>query len=209
MKKIIYLLLLFLNANSAAAHNPQVSTVSFIQNENNQWSVYITAPLYTYQLAIQKNKPNLKIDSIDALNMQKYIFELVKNNFIINDNNSIPLINEKIQLAHETTVYFDIANTIKTFTPNSVHFSAFDKLENHFTLLKIVSKNGKQIHYILNTDNQFSYPLNKIKDMSIVNFFDKNKYIEVVSRIGVRYILITGTIFFLFYILFKRSILYK
>ena len=200
MKKIIYIIILFLLVNTASAHNPQVSTISIIQNENNKWSVFVTAPLYSCQLAIHKNYPNLKIDSIDALQMQKLILDLVKNNLMINGDNKVKLIYEKIQLAHETTIYFEVNNTVQNFIPFAINFSAFSKLKNHFTLLKIVPNNDKQINYILNSDNQFSYPKKENEDISVSNFFNLNKYIEVISRIGVRYLLIAGVTFFIFYV---------
>jgi hypothetical protein len=205
MRKIGSLIVLILLVNNASAHNPQVSTISIIQNESNKWSVFITAPLYTCQSAILKYYPSLMIDSLNAFETQKLILNLVKENFIINGDNNVKLTNAKIQLAHETTLYFDIQSDKADFNPSEINFMAFSKLANHFTLLKIVPNKGQQINYILNSDNQFNYPQIKNQDMSkssILNF-------NIVSRIGVRYVLITFATFIFFYVLFKRKILYK
>ena len=129
-----------------------------IQNENKQWSVFITAPLYTCQSAIHENYPSLKIDTLNAFETQKLILNLVKTSFIINGDNTVKLINDKIQLAHETTLYFDIQSNNNDFSPSTINFSAFSKLINHFTLLKIVPNKGKEISFILNSDNEFNYP---------------------------------------------------
>jgi len=82
--------------------------------------------------------------------------DLVKNNLIINGDSSVKLINDKVQLAHETTIFFDINND--NFLPTEISFTAFSKLYNHFTLLKIVSYQSKEITYILDKDNKFHFP---------------------------------------------------
>lgn len=209
MHKKSILLILIIICTKAFAHNPQVSTISIIQQENKKWSVFITAPLYTCQLAIHENYPKIKIDSLNAFETQKLILNLVKLNFLINKDSTIKLINEKIQLAHETTFYFDIQSNSADFRPNEISFKAFSKLTNHFTLLKIVPNHGKEISYILNSDNKFSYPNIINQNMSKSTIFDLNKFFDIISRIGIRYLLIAGTTFIFFYVLLKRKILYK
>ena len=209
MRKIRCLILLILLGNNASAHNPQVSTISIIQNENNKWSVFITAPLYTCQSTIHENYPNIKIDSSNVFETHKLVLKLVNENLMINKDSNVKLINGKIQLAHETTLYFDIQSDKAEFNPSELSFKAFSKLANHFTLLKIVPNKGQQITYILNNDNKFSYPKIKTQVMTTSSIFNFNKYFDIVSRIGVRYILIAGATFIFFYILFKRKIFYK
>jgi hypothetical protein len=156
MLKIGCLILLLVFVVNGYAHNPQVSTISMIQNENNKWSVFITAPLYTFQLVIKEKYPEMNMDSISPFEMQKLILDLVKNNLKINGATDLKLTNDKVQLAHETSVFFDLNKD--DFLPIAISFAAFDKLYNHFTLLKIVSKKEKEITYILNTENAFEYP---------------------------------------------------
>ena len=155
MFKIRCLIISLLLVKSSFAHNPQVSTISIIQNENKKWSVFITAPLYTCQLAIKDKFPQMNMDSISSYEIQKIILDLVKNNLIFNGDANLKLVNDKVQLAHETTIFFDINND--NFSPTTISFTAFSKLYNHFTLLKIVSKTEKEITYILNTENKFNF----------------------------------------------------
>ena len=155
MYKIRCLIISLLLVKSSFAHNPQVSTISIIQNENKKWSVFITAPLYTCQLAIKDKFPQMNMDSISSYEIQKIILDLVKNNLIFNGDANLKLVNDKVQLAHETTIFFDINND--NFSPTTISFTAFSKLYNHFTLLKIVSKTEKEITYILNTENKFNF----------------------------------------------------
>ncbi len=156
MLKIGCLTLLLLFVVSGYAHNPQVSTISIIQNENKKWSVFVTAPLYTCQLALKEKYPKINMDSIRPSELQKLILDLVKSNLKINGDAVLKLTNDKVQLAHETSVFFDISND--DFLPTAISFTAFSQLYNHFTLLKIVSKTEKEITYILNTENRFQYP---------------------------------------------------
>ncbi len=156
MLKIGCLTLLLLFAVNGYSHNPQVSTISIIQNENKKWSVFVTAPLYTCQLAIKEKYPEMNMDSIRPSEMQKLILDLVKSNLKINGDAVLKLTNDKIQLAHETSVFFDVAKD--DFSPTEISFNAFSHLYNHFTLLKIVSKTEKEITYILNTENTFHFP---------------------------------------------------
>ena len=204
MRKIQLLLILLFLCKINFAHNPQVSTISIIQQQDKKWSVFITAPLYACQLAIAANFPNSKIDSLNVLATQDLISALVENNLIINGNINIKLTNTKIQVAHETTIYFDIADTIKI---NKVDFKAFDKLREHFTLLKIVPLNGTEISIVLNNDNDYVYSIKE--DAKQVSITILTKYFDIVSRIGIRYLLIAGITFILFYVLLKRKILYK
>ena len=156
MLKIGCFTLLLLFVVYGYAHNPQVSTISIIQNEYKKWSVFVTAPLYTCQLAIKEKYPEINMDSIRPSELQKLILELVKSNLKINGDNILKLTNDKVQLAHETSVFFDISND--NFLPTAISFTAFSQLYNHFTLLKIISKTEKEITYILNTENTFQYP---------------------------------------------------
>jgi len=156
MLKIGCLTILLLFVVNGYAHNPQVSTISIIQNENKKWSVFITAPLYTCQLAIKEKYPKMNMDSISPFEMQKLILDLVKSNLKINGDDDLKLINDKVQLAHETSIFFDISND--HFLPTTISFTAFSQLYNHFTLLKIVPSNSKEVAYILNTDNKFHFP---------------------------------------------------
>jgi len=156
MFKIRCLIISLLLVKSLFAHNPQVSTITIIQNENKKWSVFITAPLYTCQLAIKDKFPQMNMDSISSYEIQKIILDLVKNNLIFNGDANLKLINDKVQLAHETTIFFDINND--NFSPTTISFTAFSKLYNHFTLLKIIPSNSEEITYILNTENKFNFP---------------------------------------------------
>jgi len=186
MFKIGCLILLLLFVVNGYAHNPQVSTISIIQNENKKWSVFVTAPLYTCQLAIKEKYPELNMDSIRPSEMQKLMLDLVKSNLKINGDEVLKLTNDKVQLAHETTIFFDINND--HLLPTEISFTAFSQLYNHFTLLKIVSKTEKEITYILNTDNKFLFPkINETRStpfymylliipISIILFFLLKKY---------------------------------
>ena len=141
MFKIRCLIISLLLVKSLFAHNPQVSTISIIQNENKKWSVFITAPLYTCQLAIKDKFPQMNMDSINSYDIQKIILDLIKNNLIFNGDANLKLINNY------------------NFSTTTISFTAFSKLNNHFTLLKIVPSNSKEITYILNTENKFHYPI--------------------------------------------------
>jgi len=186
MLKIGCLTILLLFAVNGYAHNPQVSTISIIQNENKKWSVFITAPLYTCQLAIKEKYPQMNMDSIRPSEMQKLMLDLVKSNLKINGDEVLKLTNDKVQLAHETTIFFDINND--HLLPTEISFTAFSQLYNHFTLLKIVSKTEKEITYILNTENKFLFPKKNetrstpfymyllIIPISIILFFLLKKY---------------------------------
>ena len=167
MLKIGCLILLLLFVVNGYAHNPQVSTISIIQNENKKWSVFITAPLYTCQLAIKEKYPQMNMDSIRPSEMEKLILDLVKSNLKINGDAVLKLTNDKVQLAHETTIFFDINND--HLLPTEISFTAFSQLYNHFTLLKIVSKTEKEITYILNTENKFLF--SKINETRSTPFY--------------------------------------
>lgn len=167
MNKIISTVILLVLLNSATAHNPQVSSISIVQNENKKWTVLVTAPLNTCQLAIQESFPNIILDSINPYKLQQLILNLIKNNIILNDDKNFKLINDKILLAHETLVYFEIQNDQIKFIPNKVEFKAFSKLRDHFTVLKIVSYGQKEINFILNSENDFTYPTIKKKETNI------------------------------------------
>jgi hypothetical protein len=167
MKKIIGIIILLVLVNSASAHNPQVSSMSIIQNENKKWTVFITAPLSTCQLAIHDNFPNLLLDSINPYKLQDLILNMVKKSISINNNKNFKLINDKIQLAHETMVYFELQHDQPNFMPDKVEFKAFSKLSDHFTVLKIIAYGGKEMNYILSSENGFNYPAINKKEITL------------------------------------------
>jgi len=189
MQKLITAVILLILMKNAIAHNPQVSTISFIQDQESKWSVFITAPLYTCQLALKLNNPTLKFDSLDVFALQKLIVGLIKNNLTINDNRKIHVVNDKIQVGHETTIYFDIADLSNI---SRIDFKAFSKLKDHFSLLKIVPQKSKVVSYILNSENGYVYADRK----------------EANSEIGFKYKLyvVASAIVLFFYLTFKQKI---
>lgn len=172
MNKIKWLICFLIISRTVYAHNPQVSTISIIQNQNKKWDVFITAPLYTCQLAIKASHPTFNTDSLDIYATQNLIIDLIKNNLIINQINNIKLINTKIQLAHETTIYLNIDDTLNI---NEIDFKAFSKLNDHFTVLKLVPLNKAELSYIFNSSNNFKYTTDKIKSKSY------NKYLSLIT----------------------------
>lgn len=158
MHKKSILLIIIIICTKAFAHNPQVSTISIIQQENKKWSVFITAPLVTYQLAISNNFPTLKIDSLDVYTTQNIILDLLRKNLLINGRKNIKLINNRIQIAHETTIYFELEDTSNIY---QVNFTTFRNLVDHFTLFKLVPFNKSEITYILQSDNKYIYQPSK------------------------------------------------
>lgn len=188
-KKILFLILINI-CTKAFAHNPQVSTISIIQQENKKWSVFITAPLSTFQLAIVANFPTLNMDSLDVYAIQNIIPDLLRNNLIINDNENINLINTKIQVAHETTIYFELSDTSSI---RQIKFTTFSKLTDHFTLFKIVPLNKKEITYILNSDNNYVFRLNKSDNKIKINY-----------SIAFGYLLLVLSILLMFYFIIKK-----
>ena len=128
----------------------------------------------------------MNMDNIRPSEMQKLMLDLVKSNLKINGDEVLKLTNDKVQLAHETTIFFDINND--HLLPTEISFTAFSQLYNHFTLLKIVSKTEKEITYILNTENKFLFPKKNetrstpfymyllIIPISIILFFLLKKY---------------------------------
>ena len=174
-KKILFLILINI-CTKAFAHNPQVSTISIIQQENKKWSVFITAPLSTFQMAIVANFPTLNIDSLDVYAIQNIIPDLLRNNLIINESENINLINKKIQVAHETTIYFELSDTSSI---RQIKFTTFSKLTDHFTLFKIVPLNKKEITYILNSDNNYVFQLNQSDNKIKINYSIVFEYLLV------------------------------
>ena len=204
MRKLLFVISFLFFVGNAGAHSPQVSTISFIQNENKSWSVFITAPLYACQLAIQANYPAIDADSLDIVSLQQLMISLIKEKLIINGGNKLNPVSAKIQVAHETTVYFEIKDSILI---NEVDYKVFSKLRDHFTLLKIVPLGAGANSYVLNSDNRYVY---KVQDrLMLGGFFNLNKYLDIVYRIGSRYILIAGIAFLIFYAVFIRKILFK
>jgi hypothetical protein len=201
MRKILLTITITFFLLNACAHSPQVSTISFIQNENKSWSVFITAPLYACQLAIQANYPTIDTDSLVIDSFQRLMISLIKQKLIINGDSNVNLVNAKIQVGHESTMYFEINDSLPI---NEVDFKVFDKLRDHFTLLKLVPQKANEINCVLNTENNYVYIVQghfkKEVDLNL------NKYLDIIYEIGSRYILIVVSAFLITYILYRRGI---
>ncbi len=174
-KKSLFLIFIIICVK-AFAHNPQVSTISIIQQENKKWSVFITAPLVTYQLAISNNFPTLKIDSLDVYTTQNIILDLLRKNLLINGNENIKLRNNRIQIAHETIIYFELDDTTHI---RQVNFTVFSKLVDHFTLFKLIPFNQKEITYILQSDNKYIYQKNEGNNINGIDYWLMVPYILI------------------------------
>ena len=198
MLKSYFLFSLLFLFKCANAHNPQVSTISFLEDQNNKWSVFITAPLYTFQLALTANNPNLEIEKLDPIAMQNEISKLLKSNLILNNDLGLRLGNEKIRLGHETTIYYTINNTAGDFDIKSLSFKSFDKLKEHFILLKIVPSQSTEIQFILNSDNKYMYSDNEKK-------IDTPSSMRVYVLLTLSMLIIAG----LFYYVFKEKAIIK
>ena len=157
MRKLFLCIYFTVTATWLYAHNPQVSTISILQDQQKKWTMFITAPLYTYQMALQSNYSDINIDSLDSKQIQKLIIDLIKNTTSIRNKGDVKLENEKFQLGHESIIFFDLIGMENNINEITIKFNSFKKLYSHFTFLKIVPYKGKQINFILNADNDFTY----------------------------------------------------
>jgi len=162
MKKHLFILLLlpFL----MKGHSPQISTFAIVQDKDAHWTVHISSSLSAFQYALGNKTIMTEIA------FQKELITALKKSIQIKSGlfNSIKLTDGQCHLGHQTDVKFSLLGMPKNSTNLTIENRFFDKLYNHYMVLKVIDKQTESNQFILNSANEFKAIVKKDKDAILI-----------------------------------------
>ena len=163
MKILILFFAGLLVSLTSYAHNPQLSTLTIIQEEGKRYAVLISVPLVTCQEIIQNSYSEVSVDSLDMNEFNNLLIDLIKkqSKFIINGSDTLTLSLAKINYGHEIEIYFQFYELVEKIDSMKVMFNPFSLLQEHNTILRVSQSNKTTSNFILNQENDYSLYLKR------------------------------------------------
>lgn len=160
MKKISIILLICLHSVGIFAHNAQISTIALVQSKDSKWHLILSASLTAFQYEIKNSNPSINLDSLNAEKFQRIILGHLRQKIDIEANgHHAALKNARVILGHQTDINFEVTNMPENLQRVDFQQLGFATLRDHYCVLKIITKNGKENSFMLQKDNNYSVSL--------------------------------------------------
>lgn len=160
MKKASIILLICLHSVGIFAHNAQISTIALVQSKDSKWHLILSASLTAFQYEIKNSNPSINLDSLNAEKFQRIILEHLRQKIDIKANgHQATLKNARVILGHQTDINFEVTNMSENLQSIDFQQLGFSTLRDHYCVLKIITKNGKENSFMLQKDNNYSVSL--------------------------------------------------
>ncbi len=158
MKKLLFIVIFWINAVILYAHSPQISTITLTQSKDNKWNLIIGSSLSAFQYELKNSYPSQHTDSLNVDKFQMLVIEHLKKNITINANDKKTAILESgmIILGHQTDIRFDVTGMPEKLVFLDLKQLGFGTLKNHYCILTVIIKGNKVGSFILQTDNNYS-----------------------------------------------------
>ncbi|WP_020599805.1 hypothetical protein [Spirosoma panaciterrae] len=202
MKKSLFFILFIVVSSSLQAHNPQISTIIFVQNKNKQWNLLVGASLAAFQNALQNKGVYKPSEPIQAQAFQQLIEDQLRENIQIraNGDQAVALKKGLFILNHQTDVRFDLPEMPSHLQTLTISQRCFASLKNHYCLLKIYPDGGKARSFILQDSNQFTIALT-LKDNTLIDIQPQADqgdipWVDLVTASGLVWLLGAGIVLF-------------
>lgn len=163
MKKLILLFAGIVLSLTTRAHNPQLSTVTMVQDAGKQWGLLVTVPLTTCEVALRGSYAGMATDSMDMNRFTDSLADLIKKQslFIVNGSDTLTLTTAKINPGHETEIFFQFQERVDSVGSLRVVFDPFASLTDHNTIFRMYQSGQSAGNFILNRENNYSLTLEK------------------------------------------------
>jgi hypothetical protein len=168
MHKLI--LLFFLIAYQAFGHSPMISTMALVKDSKGQWTLHISASSEAFQAALADKK------MYDAEAYQNALIQFIKSSTVIRSNllNPATLNNGQCRLGHQTDVKFIVDGIPEHTKALTIKNQTFQKLNNHFAILKVIDGKMESNQFVLEPSNKFSADVTLTEDA--ISIASKNKF---------------------------------
>jgi len=155
--KSMYLILLFLCANGAQAHQPDLSNM-MIYEQNGRCFLAIKSSLTAFEGEIDYLFGKNAYKSPEAF-QQLAIKHFQNNCLVIINGDTISFVNPKVMLGHETTLFAELLNVSDKITSIYVKNTVFKDMPSNMCEIILSLKGIKQKQYILDNANQHEVTL--------------------------------------------------
>jgi hypothetical protein len=197
MKKIvksIVIIIAWLSAVSANAHQPDISSLTLIEQQPGQWMLQLNASLTAFQYEVRNAYGEDSYASPEEFN--QLLLKYLRGQISIQVNGEdVILGNGLVQLGHAATVAFEITEVPEVLENVFVRNKGFENIHHSQVIFVIVNEGFEKNHFLLNEANNFQLDVS-MKDNQVLSaapsWFDNRATL-------VTMLIITGLVGFVLY----------
>lgn len=153
MAKYFLLLSLVLSSFVIKAHQADVSSTMFVEQEDGSWILQVRAALTAFEYEIHEHYGKDAYATPEEF--QELVISHLKDNISIyfNAKDSVVLENGFVKLGHETNAVFKVLTVPETWEYISVKNSSFKGIHKNQSALVVLKKGFAKDQFILNNEN--------------------------------------------------------
>lgn len=157
MKKIfksIAMGLFLLSIVTAKAHQPDISSITLIEQETGDWTVQINAGILGFQYEVESIHGEDSYSSVEEFN-QLLLAHLRENIHILVNGEEIELTKGIVKLGHAATVVFELSEVPAELNKVFIKNEGFKSIHNSQSIFSIAKEGLGGDQFILNEDNNY------------------------------------------------------
>ncbi|PIB34913.1 hypothetical protein BFP72_05645 [Reichenbachiella sp. 5M10] len=166
MKKItLFLLGIVLLLNSAKAHQADISSITLVQH-NEQWTMQLNAAAAAFQYVVKQQFGENAYTTAEEFN-QLLVNHLRKSIDLRVDGKQVEVGHGFVQLAHATSVIFELHSIPVSIQEISIQNQAFKNIHQSRSLFSISKEGLEKKAFVLHKENNYRLDL-ALQDNAIV-----------------------------------------
>ncbi len=149
---------LWLAAASASAHQPDVSSLTLVEQPLGRWMLQLNAPMTAFQHEVRITYGADSYASAEEFN--QLLLEYLRAQIALRiNNNDVTLGNGFVKLGHATTVVFELADFPEVVEEVWIKNHGFTNIRDSRSVFSIFKDGLDRDSFILNKENNFQFHL--------------------------------------------------
>ncbi|MEP4532964.1 MAG: hypothetical protein ABJ004_07755 [Cyclobacteriaceae bacterium] len=152
--KTIILVAIWLSASATHAHQPDISSITLVEQESGAWTAQINAGILGFQYEVESVHGKGSYSSVEEFN-HLLLTHLRENIVILVNDEEIELTKGIVKLGHAATVVFELSEVPAELNKVFVKNEGFKSIHNSQSIFSIVKEGLDRDQFIISSDNDF------------------------------------------------------
>ncbi|MFZ1808429.1 MAG: DUF6702 family protein [Cyclobacteriaceae bacterium] len=194
MIKIIFVSIAWLSAIYASAHQPDISSLTLVEQQPSQWVLQMNASMTAFQYEVRNAYGEDSYASPEEFN--QLLLQYLRAQMVIQVNGEeVTLGNGWVQLGHATTVAFELSEVPEVIETVFVNNEAFKNIRDSQVIFGIIIDGFEKSHFVLSNANDYQLHVSLTENQVLLAKIPWKGNRTLTAFI----IILTGLIGFLFY----------
>jgi len=165
--KSLLIVIIFLSAVSASAHQPDISTLTLIEQQPGKWMLQLNASMTAFQYEVRNEYGENSYASPEEFN--QLLLKYLRAQITIQVNGEdVMLGNGLVQLGHATAVAFEVSGMPEVMEKVFIKNQGFENIYHSQIIFAIVQEGLDKSQFILNEANNYQLHV-YLKDTQVLS----------------------------------------